>query len=99
MGVVLILPADAAPGTYDLTTAGPLDTGKSYQARLDHTVGNQVVSFGRHVRGRLTLDSFPATPRPVRGSRVRGRFEFSADDLEGSPVSVKGTFDFVQDGS
>ena len=93
LGITFTLPADAQPGTYELVSAAPTDTGTSFEVRVDWSQGNRTESFQLQTEGTITLEAFPKDGDVV-GQSVVGSFDFSTQDRDGQQIRSKGSFDF-----
>lgn len=94
LGITFTIPANTQPGTYQLVSAHPMDSGK-FEVRVDRSVGNRTQSFQLNTQGMITLEAFPNDGIKVTGSRVIGNFDFSTQDPNGREITAKGTFDFI----
>ena len=93
LGITFMIQAKTQPGTYQLVSAHPMDSGKEFEVRIDWSVGNRTNSFQLNTEGTITIEAFPDDDN-VAGHRVMGRFDFSTHDRSGKEVACKGQFDF-----
>lgn len=94
LGVTFTIPAEVRPGTHDLVSAPPLDVGKEFEVRVDHSLADVTDSFERETEGTITIEAFPDSPDDLSGSRVKGSFQFSTRDSKGREIKASGSFDF-----
>lgn len=94
LGITFTIPANTRPGSYQLVSAHPLDSGNEFEVRVDRSAGDRTESFELNTKGTITIESFPNHGDDVAGSRVVGRFDFSTQDRNGREVTGKGSFDF-----
>lgn len=95
LGITFSIPADPEPGLHRLVSANPLESGRHFEVRVDHLIGNSVVSYERDTEGSITITAMPPSPAKVAGSLVSGHFRFSTRNTEGAKVEVDGSFEFT----
>ncbi len=96
-GITITIPSDTRPGKYEMVSVGPFDSGKEFEVRVDRSIGNRTESFQKHTTGTFNLEQFPEDGSKIKGSPVRGDFEFTTEGKDGEKVMVKGQFDFYGD--
>lgn len=91
LGITFTIPAGTGPGTYALVSGSPLEVGRNFEVRVDHSTADGVVSFSRETEGSLTLVELPGI---ADSKRVTGNFRFTTQNPTGTEVEVDGTFEF-----
>ena len=94
LGITFTIPANTQPGTYELESAPPLETGEHFEVRVDRSVGNRTESFHSKTSGTITLEAFPQDGENIAGVQVKGQFEFSTQDKHGHEITLQGSLDF-----
>lgn len=94
LGITISIPDKIQPGKYKLVSTNPLDAGKEFEVRVDHSIGKKTHSYEQNTKGSITILSFPENPNDIPRSRVTGCFEFRSQNKNGNQISVQGSFDF-----
>jgi len=94
LGITFTIPANTQAGTYQLVSAHPMDVGREFEVRVDHSEGDRTESFGADTRGTIQLESFPKDGEVLQGHPIKGSFDFVTQDRDGRDVTVSGSFDF-----
>lgn len=92
--IIFRIPDGAQPGHYNLMTPDPLKVGQNFDVQVEAVEQGQSIPYQTNTEGTITLDNFTPDRISPEASRIKGTFQFVAENTVGEKVSVNGAFDF-----
>ncbi|WNM60023.1 hypothetical protein [Candidatus Nitrospira allomarina] len=92
--IIFRIPDGARPGHYNLMTPDPLRVGHNFDVQVEAVEQGQSIPYQTNTEGTITLDNFAPDRISPEASRIKGTFQFVAENTVGEKVSVNGAFDF-----